>query len=214
MRLSLFPLVVVYPLVLCLMQNFLTFLEKDLNFHHEHGMQAATSARALFSSCYKANNQLNTGLVLLLLADIHKRAGSPVTGLPYALAGLTLSQSFSLDLLQVTAMVTIAELWLDLGVGHAAQALLLLYQCLPIVLGHGGLELRARTNLAVARCHLSNPSFSVKLKPEEVLEPLHQAAVEYGILEVKYCSFNFGPVLDFHFHLKGLQSSVFAFATF
>ncbi len=95
----------------------------------------------------------------LLLVDV-QRAGSPVTGLPYALAGLTLSQSFSLDLLQVTAMVTIAELWLDLGVGHAAQALLLLYQCLPIVLGHGGLELRARTNLAVARCHLSNPSFS------------------------------------------------------
>ncbi len=95
----------------------------------------------------------------LLLVDV-QRAGSAVTGLPYALAGLTLSQSFSLDLLQVTAMVTLAELWLDLGVGHAARALLLLYQCLPIVLGHGGLELRARTNLAVARCHLSNPSFS------------------------------------------------------
>jgi hypothetical protein len=53
----------------------------------------------------------------------------------------------------------------------------------------------------------------VKLKPEEVLEPLHQAAVEYGILEVKCCSFNFGPVLDSDFDLKGLQSSVFAFAT-
>ncbi|CAK9272339.1 unnamed protein product [Sphagnum jensenii] len=148
-----------------------------------HLDEATTSARALFSSCYKANNQLNTGLVLLLLADIHKRAGSAVTGLPYALAGLTLCQSFSLDLLQVTAMVTLAELWLDLGVSHAARALLLLYQCLPIVLGHGSLELRARTNLAVAHCHLSDPSFSVKLKPEEVLEPLHQAAVEYGILE-------------------------------
>ncbi len=57
---------------ICLTQNFSTFLEKDLIFHNEHGMQATTSARALFSSCYKANNQLNTGLVLLLLADIHK----------------------------------------------------------------------------------------------------------------------------------------------
>ncbi len=53
----------------------------------------------------------------------------------------------------------------------------------------------------------------MKLKPEEVLEPLHQAAVEYGILEVKSCTFNFGPVLDFDSDLKGLQSSVFAFAT-
>ncbi len=95
----------------------------------------------------------------LHLVDVQS-AGSAVTGLPYALAALTLCQSFSLDLLQVTAMVTLAELWLDLGVSHGARALLLLYQCLPIVLGHGGLELRARTNLAVAHCHLSNPSFS------------------------------------------------------
>lgn len=86
-------------------------------------------------------------------------AGSAVTGLPYALASLTLCKSFSLDLLQASTMVTIAELWLGLGVGHAPQALDLLQQCLPMVLGHGGLELRARTNLAVAQCHLIDPSF-------------------------------------------------------
>lgn len=83
-----------------------------------------------------------------------------MTGLPYALASLTLCQSFSLDFLQASAMVTLAELWLSLGVGHAPRALLLLQQCFPMVLGHGGLELRARTNLTLARCHLSNPSFS------------------------------------------------------
>lgn len=35
-------------------------------------MQAAGAARGLFSLCYKDNMQLETVLVLQLLADIHK----------------------------------------------------------------------------------------------------------------------------------------------
>lgn len=97
--------------------------------------------------------------VLLLTCTKFQGAGSAVTGLPYALACLTLCKSFSLDLLEASTMVTLAELWLGLGVGHAPRALDLLQQCLPMVLGHGGLELRARTYLAVAQCHLTDPSF-------------------------------------------------------
>lgn len=148
-----------------------------------HLDEAAAVARLLFSSCYKASMQLESVLVLLLLADIHKTADSAVTGLPYALAGLTLCQVFSLDWLQASAKVTLAELWLGLGVGHAPRALLLLQQCLPMVLGHGGLELRARTNLALARCHLSDPSFSAETQLETILELLHQVAEEFEILE-------------------------------
>jgi hypothetical protein len=110
------------------------------------------SLGALFSSTPSDN-------VFVLTCAKFQGAGSPVTGLPYALASLTMCKSFSLDLLQASTMVTIAELWLGLGVGHAPQALDLLQQCLPMVLGHGGLELRARTNLAVAQCHLIDPSF-------------------------------------------------------
>lgn len=148
-----------------------------------HLDEAAGVARLLFSSCYKASMQLESVLVLLLLADIHKTADSAVTGLPYALAGLTLCQVFSLDYLQASAKVTLAELWLGLGVGHAQRALRLLQECLPMVLGHGGLELRARTNLALARCYLSDPEFSVETQMETVLELLQQAAEEFEVLE-------------------------------
>lgn len=148
-----------------------------------HLDEAAGVARLLFSSCYKASMQLESVLVLLLLADIHKTADSAVTGLPYALAGLTLCQVFSLDYLQASAKVTLAELWLGLGVGHAQRALHLLQQCLPMVLGHGGLELRARTNLALARCYLSDPSFAAEAHLETVLDLLQQAAEEFEILE-------------------------------
>lgn len=42
-------------------------------------MQAAGAARALFSLCYKDNMQLETVLVLQLLADIHKVSMSRLT---------------------------------------------------------------------------------------------------------------------------------------
>lgn len=145
--------------------------------------EAASVARTLFDMCYKANMQLDSVMALLLMADIHKKAESIISGLPYALASLTLSQCFNLDLLHATAMVTVAELWLGLGSSHAERALRLLHQCMPMVLGHGGRELRGRTYLAVARCHLCNPSFSVQANPEAVLEPLQAAAEEFEILE-------------------------------
>lgn len=148
-----------------------------------HLDEAAAVARLLFSSCYKASMQLEFVLILLLLADIHKTADSAVTGLPYALTGLTLCQVFNLDWLQASAKVTLAELWLGLGVGHASRARLLLQQCLPMVLGHGGLELRARTNLALARCYLSDPGFSTETQLENILDLLQQAAEEFEILE-------------------------------
>lgn len=83
-----------------------------------------------------------------------------MSGIPYVLASLTLSQAYGQDLLHASAFVTLAELWLGLGVDHAQQALSLLEHCLPMVRGHGGIHLRARANLAVARCYLSSPSFS------------------------------------------------------
>ena len=158
-------------------------------FHYIHTLlisghldEAAGVARLLFSSCYEASMQLESVLVLLLLAGIHETADSAVTGLRYALAGLMLCQVFSLDWLQASAKVILAELWLCLGVGHALRALLLLQECLPMVLCHGGLELRARTNLSLARCCLSDSSFSVETLGN-ILDLLQQAAQEFEILE-------------------------------
>ncbi|GMY08993.1 anaphase-promoting complex subunit 5 [Fagus crenata] len=145
--------------------------------------EAAAVAHSLFCMCYKFNLQVENATVLLLLAEIHKRSGNAVLGLPYALASLSFCQSFNLDLLKASATLTLAELWLSLGSTHAKRALSLIQGALPMILGHGGLELRARAYIAEAKCYLSDPSFSVFENSEVVLDPLRQASVELQVLE-------------------------------
>ncbi|XP_077253394.1 anaphase-promoting complex subunit isoform X2 [Tasmannia lanceolata] len=145
--------------------------------------QAAAEAHSLFCMCYKSNLQVENATVLLLLAEIHKKSGNAVLGLPYALASLSFCRSFNLDLLEASATLTLAELWLSLGSNHAKRASTLIHRTLPMILGHGGLELRARVNIAVAKCYLSDPSFTVSEDPDNVLDPLRQAAEELQILE-------------------------------
>nr|CAD1841462.1 unnamed protein product [Ananas comosus var. bracteatus] len=142
--------------------------------------QAAAVANSLFCTCYKYNMQVENATVLLLLAEIHKKSGNTVLGLPYALASLSFCKSFNFNLLEASATLTLAELWLSLGPSHARRALSLVHRTLPMMLGHGGLELRARANIAVAKCHLSDPIFK---DPSIVLDPLSQAAEELQILE-------------------------------
>jgi anaphase-promoting complex subunit 5 len=89
-----------------------------------------------------------------------QRSGNAVLGLPYALASLSFCQSFNLDLLKASATLTLAELWLSLGSNHAKRALSLVHGAFPMILGHGGLELRARAYIAEAKCYLYDPSFS------------------------------------------------------
>lgn len=81
-------------------------------------------------------------------------------GIPYALASLSFCQSFNLDLLEASATLTLAEMWLALGPTHAKRALTLVNKALPMIFGHGGLELRSRANIAVAKCYLSDSQFS------------------------------------------------------
>ncbi|KAG6542542.1 hypothetical protein Mapa_016013 [Marchantia paleacea] len=70
---------------------------------------AAISTHRLFSLCFKGNMQQDSINLLLLMADIYKKAGNAVTGLPYVLAGLTLCQSLNLDLLQASAMAAVSQ---------------------------------------------------------------------------------------------------------
>ncbi|KAL8031163.1 hypothetical protein ABFX02_13G007300 [Erythranthe guttata] len=145
--------------------------------------QAAAVAHSLFCTCYKFNMQVKNATVLLLLAEIHKRSGNAVSGIPYALAGLSFCQSFNLDLLKASATLILAELWLSLGSNHAKKALALLHSSFPMLLGHGGLELRSRAFITEAKCYLADPTFSVSDNPEMVLEPLRQASEELQLLE-------------------------------
>ncbi|KAM6555826.1 hypothetical protein CsatB_002845 [Cannabis sativa] len=145
--------------------------------------EAAEVAHSLFCMCYKFNLQVENATTLLLLAEIHKRSGNPVLGLPYALASLSFCQSFNLDLLRASAVLTLAELWLSLGSNHAKRALSLIHGVLPTILGHGGLELRARAYIVEAKCYLSDPNFSISENAEIVLDPLSQASDELQVLE-------------------------------
>ncbi|CAI0398446.1 unnamed protein product [Linum tenue] len=145
--------------------------------------QASEVAQSLFCLCYQFNMQVENASVLLLLAEIHKKSGNAVLGLPYALASLSFCQSFNLDLLEASAKVTLAELWLSLGTNHAKRALTLLHGAFPMVLGHGGLELRARARLIEAQCYLCDPSYSVVEDSEIVLDALKQASDEFEVLE-------------------------------
>lgn len=145
--------------------------------------QAAAVGHSLFRMCYKFNMQVKNANVLLLLAEIHKSSGNAVLGIPYALACLSFCQSFNLDLLKASATLTLAELWLSLGSHHAKKALALLHGSFPMLLGHGGLELRARAFIVEAKCYLSDSSFSVSDNPRLVLEPLRQASEELQLLE-------------------------------
>lgn len=145
--------------------------------------EAAEVANSLFCMCYKFNLQVENATTLLLLAEIHKRSGNAVLGLPYALASLSFCQSFNLDLLRASAVLSLAELWLSLGSNHAKRALSLIHGVLPTILGHGGLELRARAYIAEAKCYLSDPNFSVSENSEVVLDPLSQASDELQVLE-------------------------------
>lgn len=148
-------------------------------------LQAADVAHSLFCTCYKYNLHVENASVLLLLAEIHKvrhtyrlipllilsfynkisiifwqKSRNAVLGLPYALASLSFCHSFNLDLLEASATLTIAELWLAIGSSHAKRALSLVNRKFAIILGHGGLELCARANIVVTKCYLFDPSFS------------------------------------------------------
>ncbi|CAA0808420.1 Anaphase-promoting complex subunit 5 [Striga hermonthica] len=145
--------------------------------------QAAAVANSLFSLCYKFNMQVKNATVLLLLAEIHMKSGNAVLGIPYALASLSFCQSFNLDLLKASATLILAQLWLSLGSNHAKKALSLLHSSFPMLLGHGGLELRARAFITEAKCYLADPSFSVSENSDMVLEPLRLASEELQLLE-------------------------------
>nr|VDD59411.1 unnamed protein product [Brassica oleracea] len=145
--------------------------------------QAANTAHSLFCTCHKFNLQIEKASVLLLLAEIHKMAGNAVMGLPYALASISFCQSFNLDLLKASVTLTLAELWRGLGSNHSKRALDLLHGAFPMILGHGGLELRARAYIFEANCYLSDPSFSVSTDSDTVLDSLRQASDELQALE-------------------------------
>ncbi|TQD80669.1 hypothetical protein C1H46_033768 [Malus baccata] len=126
----------------------------------------------------KTEASLRNARTLLAANQFSEKSGNAVLGLPYALASLLFCQSFNLDLLKASATLTLAELWLSLGSSHAKMALSLVHGAFPMILGRGGLELRARAFIVEAKCYLSDPSFSISGSFDDVLDYLRQASNE------------------------------------
>ncbi|KAF3497458.1 hypothetical protein DY000_02058150, partial [Brassica cretica] len=131
----------------------------------------------------KVEASLREARTLLAAKQYSQMAGNAVMGLPYALASISFCQSFNLDLLKASATLTLAELWRGLGSNHSKRALDLLHGAFPMILGHGGLELRARAYIFEANCYLSDPSFSVSTDSDTVWDSLRQASDELQALE-------------------------------
>ncbi|OAY64956.1 Anaphase-promoting complex subunit 5, partial [Ananas comosus] len=141
--------------------------------------QAAAVANSLFCTCYKYNMQVENATVLLLLAEIHKQ--------------VVHSANRSIQIYSKFCYLTLAELWFSLGPSHARRALSLVHRTLPMILCHGGLELRARANIAVAKCHLSDPislycagSLSQAAEELQILEYHEMAAEAFYLMAMVY----------------------------
>eukprot|EP00897_Mesotaenium_endlicherianum_P008363 jgi/Mesen1/7555/ME000392S06815 len=149
--------------------------------------QALEEAKRLFAACYRHGLLLEHARLLLLFADVHRKAGSAAEGLPYALSCITICKQASFGLLRAAATITLAELLLASSRRRAARALSLLYQELPQILGHGGLLLCGRAHLVTAQCRLScleadeeergeGAKGTLQGRAETVLGPLENAA--------------------------------------
>lgn len=104
----------------------------------------------LLAMAASSGQPLHSARLLALLGRIHREAGAPLAALPYALAAAGHARQLAADLLAAEAAVLVAQLRLDLGREHAAQAAAELEGALPLVLAQGGLELQARAQGALA----------------------------------------------------------------
>ncbi len=113
--------------------------------------EALAAAHKLFAMASTTGQPLHSTRLLLLLARVQREAGAPMAALPYALSCAKHAQQLAADLLAAEAAVEVALLWCDMGgVAHAQRAQRELEAALPTVLAHGGLELQARAQLALA----------------------------------------------------------------
>ncbi|CAI7906255.1 unnamed protein product, partial [Closterium sp. NIES-53] len=104
-------------------------LELEAACRHVHTLiaasrfpQAASAAKALFTACCRHNRQLYHARCLLLMAELHLKAGSPAAALPHALACASLAARLHTLLLQAAATLTAAEATLALAPAACSPA--------------------------------------------------------------------------------------------
>ena len=100
---------------------------------------------------YRSRGQIaNLVPVLLVLAEVHQNAESPLGALPHVLSALSLCEAFSMDGFRDYALTMLAELQLRLGAPE--QAVALLDEAMPRLLEHAPSVLQANAQHTLGVC--------------------------------------------------------------
>lgn len=149
--------------------------------------EAVQVAKKLFVVAHRGDLQLLHAKVLLLLAEIHQKAGSSLSALPFALSCLKHAQTLHCDGLAAVAGLRVAQLRCSPGASNVEGALGNLVEVMPLVMGHCMVVHQAEALNLLAIC-LKDVGQPVTAGPQtEYLESLLlQAAAKYeaaGYLE-------------------------------
>lgn len=149
-------------------------------------MEAAVkAAHALFAMTTEAGQPIHSARLLLLLGEIHSRAGAPMVALPYALSCAAHCRQLHLDQLGAEAALLMAELWADLCPSSLRRSQEEVEAVLPLILAHGSLDLQARAQLQLAEVLMAGHPTVEALQADSdwVLELLEAAAAAFKQLE-------------------------------
>lgn len=109
------------------------------------GEKVARKALSLATSTHQALDALR---LLVLVGRIHYEGGSFETALPYAVSALVQSRAMHTQLLWAEAALLLGCILYEMS-GRQEEGVRYVKAAMPLVMGHGGLDLRARARLAL-----------------------------------------------------------------
>lgn len=150
-----------------------------------HYAQAEKAARTVFAIADGACFPVAALRALVLLARIHYESGSWATALPYATSALQQYRGMHADMLGAEAALVMAGIWRRMGSEHLPKAREEIEAMLPLVLAHGGLDLRGRVRVALVEVGMeeARSKADVAAQSEELLGLLQEALVDFVKLE-------------------------------
>jgi tetratricopeptide (TPR) repeat protein len=110
------------------------------------GEKVARRALSLATSTHQSLDALR---LLILVGRIHYEGGNFETALPYAISALVQTRAMHAQLLWAEAALLLGCILYEMA-GHQEEGVRYVKAAMPLVMGHGGLELRARARLALA----------------------------------------------------------------
>lgn len=144
---------------------------------------AAKSARSMFSVAVGTGQPLHAARLLVLLGRIFLEAGASRVAMKYLGNAILHCRNMRLDILHAEAVVVYAQALCDVHQPELAEKELELV--LPIIFGHGSLELKSRARLVLAETVVQKHKTVEALQGdlEWLKELLDEAAIGFKALE-------------------------------